>query len=115
MKITKSRTYAVVLTPGNKLGVYFLCTKTESNDRQAGEPYLDVQAHQTTLGAEAKSAIISLLVAAGLTVRFFDPEEQQWMDQSVALGYTRAPGNRDGSWGVPTSVREFQTNYLDIR
>ena len=57
--------------------------------------------------------IIDLLVRAGMVVRFYDPEEKVWMDQSKVKGVTRAPGNRDGQWGFPTSLELFEKEYLD--
>lgn len=59
-----------------------------------------------------KGALIELLKKAGLTVRFYDPEEKIWMDQSTQYGLTPAPGNRDGTWGVP-SLEIFEKDYLN--
>lgn len=58
-----------------------------------------------------RDALIDLLVRAGLTVRFYDPEEKQWMDHSMLYGLVRAPGERDGTWGTP-SLEEFESDYL---
>jgi len=57
--------------------------------------------------------VIDLLVAAGLTVRYFDPEEQQWMDTSKERGVYRVAGNRDGTWGRP-DLASFEQDYLSV-
>jgi hypothetical protein len=114
-QVRKSRVFAVVLTSGNELGVYFICRKTELEDGRAGPTYLDIQAHRTPWAVAEKSALIDLLSKAGLTVRFFDPEESQWMEQSETVGSVRVPGPRDGAWGPPRTVAEFEESYLNVR
>lgn len=112
-RVSKSKTFAVILTPGNALGVYFICKKTEEEDG-ASSTFLDIQSLQThDWTARDRNQVIELLKFAGLTVRYYDAEESQWMDDSRSYGLTRAPGSREGTWGPPTSIEEFQEYYLD--
>lgn len=111
--IQKSRMFAVVLTFGGEVGAYFLHKRTEKDGEQT-KTYLDIQGHKLAFPVNYKDEVIDLLVKAGLTVRFYDQEEKQWMDHSVAYGYVRAPGNRDGTWGVPTTLEDFEENYLRV-
>lgn len=104
--------FAVVLVLGNTLGAYFICKKTEQEEGSEPNTFLDINAYQSPWPPAQRDAMIELLVKAGLTVRFFDAEEQQWMDNSTAFGYVRAPGNRDGTWGPPLTLDEFEENYL---
>lgn len=107
-QLSKSRTFAIVPTKA-ALGVWFLWRVT---DAIAGKSWLEVDPFPT-LWAEGKvDQIIQLLVRAGLTVRYYDSEEKQWMDQSTQFGLLRAPGNRDGTWGPPTTTGEFEEQYL---
>jgi len=114
-QVRKSRVYAVVLTSGNQLGAYFMCRKTEVENGKEGEPFLDIQAHVTPWKVTEKAPLIDLLSKVGLTVRFFDPEESQWMEQSEQSGSVRVQGARDGSWGPPQTVAEFEETYLNAR
>lgn len=111
-RVAKSRQFAVVLVLGNTMGAYFICRRTEQEDAEEAKTFLDINAYQSPWPPAQKDALIELLVKAGLTVRFYDPEEQQWMDNSLSYGYVRAPGNRDGTWGPPATVEEFEENYL---
>lgn len=114
-QVSKSKTFAVVLTFGTELGAYFLCRKTEKETGADPKTFLDVQAYKMPQwGPKDRDAVIELLVKAGLTVRFYDPEESQWMDQSQSYGLVRAPGSRDGTWGPPITVEEFSKDYLEI-
>lgn len=110
-KVTKSRVFAVVLTFGAELGAYFIHKRVEveGDETRTG---LEIESHKTKWPATDRDSLIELLVTAGLTVRFFDREEAQWMDRSKAYGYVRAPGTRDGTWGPPTTVEDFEKDYL---
>lgn len=108
-RIRKSRTFAVVLTPGNTLGAYFLTLKTYEDDRKD----LDYRAYETKWSASEKDKLIELLVEAGLSVRFHQDDEKQWMDNSLQYGYIPAPGDRTGQWSFP-SIEEFERDYLAI-
>lgn len=111
-QVLKSKTYAIVLVNGAQLGVYFLCRKTEKEGEKSST-FLDLQGYKTpNWGPREKDSVIELLVKAGLTVRFFDPEESQWMDQSISYGLVRAPGTREGVWGPPLTVEDFERDYL---
>lgn len=105
---SKSRTFAVIINVGSSLGFYFLHKETRD-----GESKLKVKFKVSPLDSKNKDALISLLSDAGLTVRFYDHEEKQWMDMSASVGYVPAPGNRDGTWGKP-SLEEFERDYLKV-
>jgi len=111
-QVQKSRVFAVVLAIGDQLGAYFLCAKTVTDEAGKKERFLDVEAYKSPWRPDHKDAMIQLLKTAGLTVRFYDPEEQRWMDHSAVHGLVGAPGPRDGTWGPPSTLEEFEENYL---
>jgi hypothetical protein len=55
--------------------------------------------------------LMDLLNVVGVEVRYYDPEEKQWMGYSERYGLTRTPGARDGTWSFPT-LQEFERDYL---
>lgn len=113
-QVSKSKTFAVVLVFGSELGAYFICRRTDREEGKDPLTYLDVEAHRIPgWGPKERDQVIDLLIKAGLTVRYFDSEESQWMDQSRSYGLVRAPGSRDGSWGPPLSVGDFERDYLE--
>jgi len=75
--------------------------------------YLVMDTITTLWTRETKDQLIELLEAAGLTVRYYDSEEKQWMDKSMMYGLVRAPGDRDGRWGAPTRD-VFERDYLAV-
>jgi len=77
-------------------------------DEQLREKYV-----MTPFGVSQRDHIIALLSAAGITVRYYDPEEKKWMDQSTKDGLVPAPGQRDGAWSQPT-LDEFKLEYMKI-
>lgn len=105
----KSRTFAVSL-PKFETVTFLWMVEPQNKDKPGSLEWLT---HQWNGMEKEEDAVIALLVAAGLTVRFYDPEERQWMDQSRMYGLVRAPGYRDGTWGVPT-LSEFQESYLKV-
>lgn len=105
----KSRTFAVVLTYGETLGVYFLWKQTGTRSAQKS---LEFNTCETPWPVGDKDTLIDLFVKAGLTVRFYDEEEKQWMDHSKIYGLIRAPGSRDGQWGFPTTIEQFEAEFL---
>jgi hypothetical protein len=109
-RVSNSRRFAVVMTYGATMGVYFLWKRTEV---ETGTSSLENEAYQfpKEWGPE-KDSIIELLKKAGLTVRYFDREEKQWMDQSSQYGLTPAPGRRDGGWDFP-NLETFERDYLN--
>lgn len=108
-RIAKSRTFAVVIDFRGQFGVYFLWTR---KDLDAGTESLEHQAqHIKWADASQKDNIIELLKKAGLTVRFFEPDERQWMDTSLTYGLVAAPGSRDGQWAFPT-LDQFKEDFL---
>jgi len=80
-------------------------------DLDTGVKDLEHKARPLKWPVEEKNALIELLVDAGLTVRFFQEDEHQWMDNSHQFGYIPAPGNRSGQWAFPT-IEEFERDYL---
>lgn len=114
-RVSKSRTYAVVLTAGDTLGAYFIHKKTVTEDGHEPVTSLELDAYpMPTFSPKDENAIIELLMKAGLTVRHFDKAERQWMDNSLLYGVVRAPGTRDGTWGPPLTVDEFEKDYLNV-
>lgn len=102
----KSRTHVVLLPgPGGNLTVESLWLKTEKETKKQ----LLVAARANIYAA--RDELIHVLVQAGLHVRFFDPEEQQWMEDSVLTGPIRVSGQRDGQWSRP-GTEEFLKDYL---
>lgn len=108
MRKSKSRTFAVILTPGNTLTVDYLWLE---KDVDTFEEKLVHHKQNTPWIAEHKNVLVELLKKGGITARFYDPEEKQWLDDSLNYGYVAAPGPRDGQWGMP-SLEEFKTEYL---
>lgn len=108
LRVSKSRTFAVVALQGEGLKVISLWRKVTEGE----PPVLEVQVTASFPSAQ-RDLIIKLLVNSGITVRFYDSEEKCWMDQSRVYGVVRAPGSRDGTWGTP-SLEEFEREYLLI-
>jgi 2-hydroxychromene-2-carboxylate isomerase len=110
----KSRTFAVVISSPDASGsrlqpeqVHFLYRLTSGGLSQLLHKATDIRNWHLLDEAE----LVEFLKNAGLTVRHFNKGESQWQDTSTQLGIVRAPGNRDGSWGVPTLL-EFERDYL---
>lgn len=124
-KVKTSRKFAVLLNAGDVLGVYFVYHREETVEMPYGQAYaqvdwkttksLVVDDQLTNIPVSLKGALTTVLTAAGLTVRFFDDEEKQWMDVSKEQGSVRAPGNRDGSWGPPTNLVDLERDYLAVK
>lgn len=108
-RFTKTKTFAVVLTPGEQLGVYFLYKKINLDTTEAT---LEIETVGPVWDAASKDTLIEVLRKAGLVVRFYDPEEKQWMQTSADDGPKKVPGARDGTWGFPLSVEQFWEDYL---
>jgi len=110
--VRKSRVFAIILPLASELGVYVVYKRTEVSEDSGETSFIDVSSHKTKWPLGDRNELIALLKAVGLTVRFFDNEEKQWMDDSLSHGYVRVPGNRDGTWTPPRSVEDFEENYL---
>lgn len=106
-KVSKSRVFAVIVQDGLYQDVNFFWKRTADG--------VSTLEHQREVlqgwGGGNRDQLIALLTKAGLTVRFFDPEEKQWMDNSLVYGLVRAPGSRDGQWGPP-DLEQFEEEYL---
>lgn len=120
-KLTKSKTFAV-LTNGTALDVFFIHRMTVVDYRPVGGDRVGhdavtekklVWSTQRLPWTEPyhRNVIIQLLANAGLTVRFYDPEEKKWMETSLVTGVQPCEGNRDGSWGIP-DLETFEKSYL---
>lgn len=109
-QISKSRTFAVILSKGDTFGVYFLWVK---KDMETGKENLEYQTQDLNNWADTsqKDGFIELLKKAGLTVRFYEDDEKQWMDSSLVYGLVPAPGSRDGQWSFP-NLEAFKEHYL---
>jgi len=111
IQVTKSRTFAVILTAGEQLQVHFLCKKIEKHDagdnRQLTHTFINLP-----WPTSDRDKLIEMLTAAGLTTRHYGPGERQWMD-SATWGTVRAPGQRDGQWHQP-DLDTFEREYLAI-
>ncbi len=107
-RLSKSRTFAVVLTKGGNLEVKFLWMVT---DKDSGEETLEDNNHLTPWIESYRDTLIEMLVKGGLSVRFYDSEEKIWLEHSLLHGYNAAPGSRDGQYAPPT-LDEFKEDYL---
>lgn len=108
MPTKKSRTFAVFI-PGAQItqDIRLLWLET----KEGVKTLVLNQAHMAYQGEHSAGEAINLLVRAGITARYYDREEKQWMDYSLAGGLVRAPGSRDGQWAQP-SIEEFEEHYL---
>ena len=113
-KQTKSPTFAVLpFRQGQIQDVFFYHIVRIHGQLQIDEA-LQEKYLATGFGVGERDQIIELLKAAGITVRYYDPEEKKWMDQSISGGLEPAPGQRDGSWVQP-DLPTFKKEYLGVR
>lgn len=115
-KQTKSPTFAILPYRQDRhqdVHLYYI-VKERRPDGFMGE-VLEWKYHQTSfgIGDTVRDQIIALLSKAGVTVRYYDPEEKKWMDQSESNGLVPAPGQRDGGWVQP-NLEEFKRDYLGV-
>lgn len=108
----KSRTFAVLKQGLGFVDVTFLVRVASTGINTETKKELDHK--NKRIWSLNQDVLVDFLVAAGLTVRYYDPEEKQWMDQSFLYGVVVAPGARDGAWGMPT-LEEFETSYLAVK
>lgn len=111
MKITKSATFAVIPHVQTSLDAVFLWRLSSLSTDGTIERKLEWKYFHTPWPGSDKSSLIDLLTKAGLTVRFYDEEHKQWMEQNGATGSIPCEGNRDGTWTLP-DLPEFETGYL---
>jgi len=115
-KQTKSPTFAVLpFRPDRHQDIHFYyIVKERLPDSFMGE-VLVWKYTQTTfgIGGTVRDEIIALLSKAGLIVRYYDPEEKKWLDQSDSEGLVPVPGQRDGGWNQP-DLEEFKKDYLGV-
>jgi len=115
-KQTKSPTFAVLPYRQDKhqdIHFYYI-VKERRTDGFMGE-VLVWKYTQTTfgIGGTVRDEIIALLSKAGIIVRYYDPEEKKWLDQSDSEGLVPVPGQRDGGWNQP-ELEEFKKDYLGV-
>lgn len=111
MAASKSRTFAIVsAVTEDTIHLTFATRLTEGMSkrmeiRRSSFPKEDL---------DTVNQIIDLLTQAGLTVRYYSQDEKQWMDNSLAHGLMKAPGQRDGQWTEP-DLEEFEAHYLTTK
>jgi len=111
-KRTKSPTFAVLPhREGKPQDVFFYHIEKIHGQLQIDEKLREKYMAHIDAG---KDVIVALLVKAGITVRYYDPEEKKWMDHSESGGLEPVPGDRDGGWVQP-SLESFKSEYLAIR
>ena len=113
-KTTKSPTFAVLPFRQGKVQDVFFYHVLRSHGQLQIDEALKEKYLSTNFGVGERDRVIDLLVAAGITVRYYDPEEKKWMDQSLSGGLEPAPGDRDGTWGQP-DLSTFKKDYLGVR
>lgn len=109
-RLSRSRTFAIVIVQGGVLHVKFLWTVTDVDSDTSELVENNVLTHWTEAD---KDKLIEVLVMGGHSVRFYDPEEKQWLEHSLLNGYNAAPGSRDGQYATPT-IEEFKEDYLQV-
>jgi hypothetical protein len=115
-KQTKSPTFAVMPYrpgPGRWQDIFFYFVQRIYGELHIDEVLVE-KIESTACKVEDRDAIIRLLTKAGITVRYYDPEEKKWMDQSESGGLEPAPGDRDGGWVQP-NLESFKEEYLGHR
>lgn len=107
----KSRVFAVLIEAGIELHFYVMWRRSlpGTNERMLMERFKKFPLERTS----TKDDLIALLAVGGVTVRYFDRGERQWMDFSEQYGLVRVPGDRDGHWDKP-DLEAFERDYLPI-
>jgi len=114
-KQTKSPTFAVLpYRQDRHQDIHFYYVVKERTDEGLSEA-LVWKYHPTSfgIGGTVRDQIIALLSKAGMIVRYYDPEERKWLDQSDSEGLVPVPGQRDGGWVQP-DLEEFKKDYLGV-
>jgi len=115
-KQTKSPTFAVLPhRPGRHQDVHFYYKVKEVTSDGTTSEVLVWKYHPALfeIGSTVTDQIIALLSKAGIIVRYYDPEERKWLDQSDSEGLVPVPGQRDGGWNQP-DLEEFKKDYLGV-
>lgn len=110
-RIIKSKMCVVLLEMGGQYGYYLLQRRTE----EGKEPFLYVDSSLLEIASSQRDEVIKLLSKMGSIVRFYDPEEKNWMELREETGPIVVSGNRDGSWHLPETLEEFEQEYLGVR
>jgi len=105
--VAKSKTIVVALPNGERLAFYYLCKKTVRVDGVVQDVFLDIKDYLSTFPLTQLGAVIDLLIKTDITVRYYDPEEKNWMAQDLNQGPRKVSGNRDGSFAIPRNLEEF--------
>lgn len=114
-KQTKSPVFAVLpFRRGGLQDIFFYWVlKVHEEGELAGE-VLQEKYMRPKFGVGDRDSIIELLSKAGITVRYYDPAEKRWMDQSESAGMNATVGDRDGGWVQP-DIHTFKLDYLKVR
>ncbi len=115
-KQTKSPTFVVLPYRQDKHQdvFFYYIVKAKAQNGLTDEVLVETY-HPTSfgIGGTVRDQIIALLSKAGIVVRYYDPEEKKWLDQSESEGLVPVPGQRDGGWVQP-SLEEFKKDYLGV-
>lgn len=106
-QVVRSRTFVIFPPQDRNDQIYFLVKLTIEN-----YPAIVVD-HYSKAPQVEERYLIQLLLKGGMTVRSYSKEEKCWFDESQRYGVVRAPGSKDGTWGIPT-LEEFDREYLAI-
>jgi len=106
--MSRSRTFAVLIENGDHFEIKFYCRVT---NHDMGEKIMEETPHSLAFQAANRDEIRNLLADGGITVRFYDPGEKNWLDYSLEYGLIGAPGSRDGTFGVP-DLETFEERFL---
>lgn len=115
-KQTKSPTFAVLpYRPDKHQDVFFYYTVRAEAENGFMDEVLVETYHTTSFGiaGTVRDEIIALLSKAGMIVRYYDPEEKKWLDQSASEGMVPVSGQRDGGWVQP-DIATFKSEYLGV-
>ena len=113
-KQTKSPTFAVLPYRASGLQDVHILYFIKIYGQLQIDEVMQWKYQKPSIPVEYRDALIEVLTTAGLTVRYYDPEERKWMHASASGGLEPAPGSRDGTWAQP-DLEEFKKDYLGMR
>jgi len=110
VRFMKSRSFVVLIWRGPNLHTAHTLFRWRQVEPPGGTKLVH-QEMEIPIDIADRDWIISLLKKTGVTVRFYDPLERKWMDESTQYGLVSVRGSRDGQWGAPT-IDEFEDDYV---
>jgi len=110
VRYMKSRSFVVLIWRGPNLHTAHTLFRWRQVEPLGGVKLVH-QEMEIPVDIKDRDWIIGLLKKAGVTVRFYDPLERKWMDDSIQYGLVSVRGSRDGQWGAPT-LEEFEDDYV---